>query len=531
MKRVIIFFTVVCGIALASCTEEFLNRNPRSELNIEGFYQTQTDMNMATLAIYAKLRDLYNGTYITLGEIRSDNTTYSWLAGNPIDERGIDEFKEPLFESNGNLSSAWNNGYELIMRANTVLQYIGDAKFEQEAYRTQYEAEARFLRALTYFWLNRVFGGYSTDGQLLGVCKVDKLITQAESYDIGRASLQEIYDLVVEDLTFAAANLPKSYASADRGRVIQAGAAAMLAKVYMFMAGYPLNKGNEYYSKAIQQMEYLFTSFPEVQLAPTYQHLFSSPHNQTLYTKNSVESLFEVQYKKGAPSERTSSPWNNNFAPRFDDGSVLPVGDAGGSNAPTMNMSNAYDYGDPRKYVSMRDSWINKQGTVNNDKYVCKYFDISTSGSNNGNNWIELRLADIYLLYAEALLRTGGDKGKALIYLNKIRERARNTAGDPNLDPPAPASLLKDYVLTDFATDEAFLLAIEKERRVELAFENHRWFDLIRTGRARACMEVQQFDEIGPFTWDDKELMYPIPETVMRSNPGKIIQNKGYTQL
>jgi len=530
MKR--IYFIVLCSISIvfASCTEEFLNRNPRSELNIEGFYQTQTDMNMATLAIYAKLRDLYNGNLITLGEIRSDNTTYSWLAGNPIDERGIDQFDQPLFESNDNLRSNWNNSYELIMRANTVLKNIGDASFEQEAYRIQYEAEARFLRALTYFWLNRVFGGTAIDGQLLGVCKVDRIITQAESYEIGRAPLQEIYDFIVEDLTFAATNLPKSYASADRGRVVQAGAAAMLAKVYMFMAGFPLNKGNEYYSKAIQQMEYVFTTYPEVQLAPTYQHLFSSPHNQSLYTKNSVESFFEVQYKKGAPSERTSCGWNNNFAPRFDDGSVLAVGDAGGSNAPTSNMSNAYEYGDPRKYVSMRDGWRNKQGTWNNDKYVCKYYDIATSGSNNGNNWIELRLADVYLLYAEALVRTGGDKNKALTHLNLIRERARNTAGDPAITD-APADLLKDYTLTDFADDSEFLLAIEQERRVELAFENHRWFDLVRTGRARVCMELQQFDDWGPFTWDDKQLMYPIPEEVMRSNPGKVIQNKGYTQL
>jgi len=92
--------------------------------------------------------------------------------------------------------------------------------------------------------------------------------------------------------------------------------------------------------------------------------------------------------------------------------------------------------------------------------------------------------------------------------------------------------LLKDYVLTDFATDNDFLLAIEKERRVELAFENHRWYDLIRTGRAKDVMIAEQiYDGYNSFTWSDDALSYPIPTTVMQSNPEKIIQNKGYTQM
>ena len=91
---------------------------------------------------------------------------------------------------------------------------------------------------------------------------------------------------------------------------------------------------------------------------------------------------------------------------------------------------------------------------------------------------------------------------------------------------------MKDYKLSDFSTDQALLLAIEKERRTELAFENHRWFDLVRTGRAKDVMIAEQAaDGYGSFVWSDDMLTYPIPMTVMQSNPGKIIQNKGYTQL
>jgi len=529
MKKVL-FCMFICSVMIASCSDDFLNRSPQSELSSSGFYKTQTDMNMAVLSGYQRLRSLYNGNYYKLGEIRSDNTTYSWLAGNPINERGIDEFAQPLMESNGFLRDVWNDSYNGILRCNLVLKYIGDATFTQEPLRVQYEAEARFLRALYYFWLNRIFGGEGLDGQLLGVCQVENVITQAEAYEIGRAPLQSIYDLIVADLTFAEANLPGSYPAADKGRATKASASGLLAKVYMFMAGYPLKKGNEYYTKAIQQMDKFYGAYPEIKLATTYQHLFKSPHNQTLYTKNSVESIFEVQYKKGTSGEQCSSPWNNNFAPRFQVG-VLAVGDAGGENAPTDDMSAAYEYGDPRKYVSMRDGWVNPSTSAFiNDKFVCKYYDVASSSSNNDNNWIELRLADLYLLHAEALVRTGGDKSKALGFVNQIRQRARATAGNPAITD-APADLLRDYTLADFADDNALLLAIEKERRVELAFENHRWFDLVRTERAKEVMTAQQTAQFGSLKWNDDALRYPIPEQVMQSNPKKIIQNKGYTQL
>ena len=139
-------------------------------------------------------------------------------------------------------------------------------------------------------------------------------------------------------------------------------------------------------------------------------------------------------------------------------------------------------------------------------------------------------MADIYLLYAEAIVRTNGNKQEAINYVNKIRERARNTEGDPTIDPSP--DLLRDFVISDFKTNQELLLAIEKERRVELAFENHRWYDLVRTGRAKDVMIAEQKKDGFPdFEWSDNALSYPIPMTVMQSNPMKIVQNRGYTQL
>jgi hypothetical protein len=523
MKRLILT-TCTLLLVFSSCKKQFIDLNPPSNLNSSGFYKTQTDMNQAVLGAYAGLRSVYNNTFIRLGEIRSDNTTYSWLAGNPADDNGIDIFASPLLPENGYLNSCWNNCYNIILRCNIVIDRINNVPFTDPKLKNQYIAEARFLRALMYFWLNRVFGGYTNSGSLLGVLKVDKELSPTDAYSLTRAPLQDMYDFIVSDLQFAEANLPAKYSGTDVGRVTMWGAKGLLCKVYMTMAGYPLNKGAASYTLAIQKAQEVINN-SGASLVPSYADLFD------VNKKNSVESLFEVQYLKGSPNGATGSPWNNDFAPRFSDKEVVLVGDKGGSNAPTGDMSRAYTYGDPRKYVSMRDYWVSaKNGSIQNDRYVRKYYDVATTGSDNGNNWIELRLADIYLLYAEALVRTGGDKNQAILYLNKIRQRARNTKGDPAITPPP--DLLRDYTIADFPDDNSLLLAIEQERRVELAFENHRWFDLVRTGRAKDVMTAEQAaDGYAPFTWSDNMLSYPIPTPVMQSNPGKIIQNKGYTQF
>ena len=165
-------------------------------------------MNQAVLSAYANLRSLYNQTYVRLGEIRSDNTTYSWLSGNPANEKGIDEFSSPLLPENNFLASCWDDSYKTILRCNIVIGRIENIEFKSEVLKAQYTAEARFLRALIYFYLNRIFGGYGVNGELLGAIKVDREITQTEAYDMGRVSLQEMYDLIIQDLKYAESNLP-----------------------------------------------------------------------------------------------------------------------------------------------------------------------------------------------------------------------------------------------------------------------------------------------------------------------------------
>lgn len=503
MKRYIIASMLVC--ASLSCTDKFIDLQPISDMNAGNFYKTEQDMNQAVMSPYASLRDVYNQLYIFAGEVRSDNTTFSWVPGSSKDMTSIDNFGDILLSDNQNVLDLWNRSYVTILRANIVLDKIDAVPFRDEKLKAQYKAEARFLRALTYFWLVRVYGD---------VPKVDKQLSVEEAYSLGRVSSEEIYNFIVEDLTFAEANLPQTYATNDKGRVTQGGAKGLLAKVYMTMAGYPLKKGASHYALAEAKALEVINN-PQYALVADYKSLFS------VTNKNNSESLFEIQYKKGGTS--TGSPWSNNFAPRFSNKEVVLVGDKSGFNAPTPSMSAAYEPGDPRKAISMSDDYVSDPGgTRINEKYVRKYYDVSFSvAPDNDNNWIELRLADIYLLYSEALVRQKKQPQTALLYLNKIRQRARSTAG-------ATAGAVADYA--PFTSDAAFLLAIEKERRVELAFENHRWFDLVRTERAQAVMSQEQKEQNGfnPAIWSDNMLLFPIPLQVIQSNPEKIKQNPGY---
>ncbi len=502
MKRLLLL--AVFSTAALSCKKDFIDLQPISEMNAGIFYQTERDMNQAVMSPYASLRTLYNQVFIYMGEVRSDNTTFSWVPGNSKDMTSIDNFGDVLLSDNSFVLSVWNNAYNTILRCNIVLDKIDPVPFADPKLKEQYKAEAKFIRALMYFWLVRVYGD---------VPKVDKQVSVAEAYTLGRAPSQEIYDLIVADLKFAEANLPASYAGVDKGRVTLGGAKGLLAKVYMTMAGYPLKKGAPYYALAEAKALEVINN-PQYSLVADYKTLFD------VTKKNSSESLFEVQYKKGGTG--TGSPWNNDFAPRFSNKEVVLVGDKGGFNAPTPSISAAYEPGDPRKAISMSDGYVSLPGGKPvNEKYVKKYYDVSFAGSDNDNNWIELRLADIYLLYAEALVRQGKQPDVALTYLNKIRQRARNSTG-------ATPGALPDY--KPFSSDADLLLAIEKERRVELAFENHRWFDLVRTERAKAVMTQEQNEQTGfnPAAWSDNMLLFPIPLQVIQSNPEKIKQNPGY---
>src|SRR5690554_3597530 len=139
MKKINIFLLAL--FLLTSCNDDFIELDPISDLNSNSFYNTQQDINQATLSAYGNLRSLYNATYVRLGEIRSDNTTYSWLAGNPANEKGIDEFASPLLPENSFLANCWDDSYRTILRCNIVINRTDAASFTDENLKNQYKAE------------------------------------------------------------------------------------------------------------------------------------------------------------------------------------------------------------------------------------------------------------------------------------------------------------------------------------------------------------------------------------------------------
>ncbi len=382
------------------------------------------------------------------------------------------------------------------------------------------------------------------DGQLLGVPLVTQHLGPKEAREKPRATLEDTYALIVEDLTAAKNNLPASTSGAAVGRFRNVSAQALLGKVYMFMAGYPLNKGSEYYTKAAAEFKPVIEN-TSLSLVPSYIQLFNAEN------KNSSEAIIEIQFQSNQ-TNRTGNSFQSRMLSNAAAAALVPAGDAGtGDNKPTPSIINAYTAGDPRKSVTFRPGYKEATGNYKAEAYGHKYWqklgqeksDVATYGDWTCN-WKELRLAEVYLLYAEAVVRSGGDKNIALTYVNKVRERARNTdkledqtigvieTEFPTWNSGDPAVSLRDYVTSDFASNEELLLAIENESRVEFALENKRWYDLVRTERAKVVMPAElAADENETITWDDRDYALPIPQNAMLTAPGALIQNVGYVQL
>jgi len=226
--------------------------------------------------------------------------------------------------------------------------------------------------------------------------------------------------------------------------------------------------------------------------------------------KNNRESVFEVQFRAGGVGE--GNPWPNSFSPENSGNAVIAFG-GDGNNQPSGDIVNAYEANDKRKALSLATSYVNASGVTIQYNFVKKYYDVPATKNDNGNNIPVIRYADVLLMYAESLNEAGYQPaGEAMNYLNEVRVRA-------GLSPKTSA---------DVPNQQAFRLAVEQERRLELAFEGHRWFDLVRTDRAIAVMNSKkdQLRLVKLINADD--LLFPIPQSQIDINRDKIKQNPGY---
>ena len=473
------------GFSFSSCSD-FLEQNPQTDLSENDFYKTADDILSAVHGLYSSLQegDIYGNWYV-FGEIPSDNTR-NQLSGSVTTQNEFDQFY--IDTQNSMIANFWKAAYKVINRTNTVLGRIDGIEINTEL-ANRYKLECKFIRALMYFNLVRVYGD---------VPLVLKEISISESYDILREPKENVYNQIIADLK-EAQDLPVSYSTAEDGRATQGAAKALLANVYMTLHKYA--EAETILAEIINSGQYsLLENTPGSLNIDGYKNVFS-PVNH-----NSKEGIFEIQFLKGGYGE--GSNYANNFAPENSGTNVVAVGGTGGNNIPEMDIYNAYEEGDLRRDFSMSLGYYDNR--KNNEwvesRYVCKFMDVPYQNNDASNNYPVIRYADVILMYAEAL-NQNGKTAEACKYLNMTRRRGfgyQTTETSP-----------VDLQTTDKAQ---FALMVEQERRVELAFENHRWFDLIRTGRAVEVMKSKGF------SLNETNLICPIPQKQIDVNP-KLTQN------
>lgn len=474
MKPFYILLVAGSLITLSSCSD-FLDLKPKNELSIDDYYKTAEQIDGAINGAYSTLQEnyLYKNWYI-FSEIPSDNTRNA-LSGSVSDQDEFDKYY--IRTTNPHISNFWEMSYRGINRINTVLGRIDQVEMDNTL-RERYKQECKFLRGLLYFNLVRVFGD---------IPLVLKEISITESYSYLRESKENIYDQIAKDLSDAE-GLPASYSqNSDIGRATRGAAKALLGTVYMTQ---------KKYTEAETKLAEVVNSSVYSLLQNTAGSLNNNGYAKVFDAENHnhSESIFDVQFKKGGYDEGSNFP--NNFAPENSGTNVVSVGGTSGNNVPEIDIYNAYEDGDLRRDFSVALGYYDnrKSGEWVESRYVKKYFDTPYKDSDANNNYPVIRFADILLLYAEAL-NQNGKTTQACDYLNYVRRRGFGYQTSETTPVDIKTS-----------NKDEFFLKVEHERRVELAFEGHRWFDLIRTNRAVEVMTSKGFK------LNETNLICPIPQ-------------------
>lgn len=512
MKRILLYSFALLS-CFASCDDSFLDVYPETSISNGSFYKTADHFDQALIASYEKLRTIaLSGMF--MDEMRSDNTFYTMYSGDRgpyLKTEVIALFLDD--ETTGNsISDRYNADYSAISRINTLLGRM-DASALTDSEKTAVKAEALFLRAFYYFDLVTHWGGVPL--------MLKEVTTESEAF-IPNSTIEEVYTQIQTDIDEAITlGLPVASSFPQSGRATMGAAKMLRAYVYM-------TKPNRNYPAAEQDL--LDITKMNYQLAENYEDAFDPGK------KNSRESIFEVQYLDGDGEQHNDIPWR--MIPKCSNLDFLMGINAnnyaytsGGWNVPTQEMIESYESGDKRLNVSIAvaegiadaaeqftceavKEIVGFTPTTGKDfrYFVKKYFHPPYSYAlKTGDNFPVYRYSGALLLLAECLVEQGKN-GEALPWVNKVRERA----GLPAL----PNVTAED---------------VAKEMRHELAFENHRWTDLIRTGKAIEVMTKYGVETKKLYPWilssafniTSDRLIYPFYYRELQVNE-QLKQNPGY---
>ncbi len=444
--------------SILSCSDSFTDLAPISQRNVGIFYETATDMQVAVNAIYNTLKTdgCYNQSYWVLQELRSDNTF--WDGTGLAEEITVfDKFTD--ISTSDITEAAWNDSYLGIARANIVLARLDGVEMDASQ-REQLRGEALFLRSLFYYHLAVGFGNIPL--------VLTETASVAEGQQHSQVDAATVFAQLVNDLTEAESKLQERYTGGDVGRATKGAAGTLLAKVQLTTGD---NASATTTLRRVMGYGYSLVSDYAQLLGPENEH--------------NSESIFEVEFEGGFGDQ------GNSFTSQFN-GDLATSVTSGLRNIPERGLVDAYEVGDARFAASLAGV------TADNTGWTIKYGITNAFSEDDApNNWVVFRYADVLLMLAEAL----GEGTEAYALINEVRTRA----GLPNIDANTPGS---------------FADKLLQERRVELAFENHRWADLLRFGVAESVMSAQGKPTNG-------KLLFAIPQREMDLNSG-FRQNSGY---
>lgn len=552
MKKYIILSLALVGLSLTSCKDYLTETEPGTTL-LSDFYNSTPACIQNVTGCYVPLMWEYKGTYLSewfIGDIASDDALKG--GGSTTDMSDAYDFENwRTTSSNGLLLQFYRAQYQGIGRCNLAIKNLSkietlDKQWTKEL-KNRLLGEAYFLRAYYYFRLVRIYGGVpiTTD-----------VIDDASMWGIQRSTAGQVFDQILKDLAQAEEYLwlkKDMKKDEDEGRATKGAAQAMLMKVNLYMASpFWQSKGvskpvDKCYEDAKHWGNEIMKS-AQYSLEPVFEDNF------LVTNENGLESVFEIQYAE--------VPWGDygegfgytagSFTQILIRSRSAKLGGGWGFNHPTQNLYDEFEPGDVRRdvaiFVPSDDDMDSKseeyylENKMLNNKYAM-YRDTTYKGAGFGKwgmhasrgplNNRQIRYSDVLLMYAEACLGEKDDDPEAKEIIKQVRHRV-------GLDTIAPKEVGTYPIVVNGETiaNPTTKQALRHERRVELAMEGHRWFDLVRwygaDGGLKKHMEAYQAtepqivkDHLNEFQKDKHEL-FPIPQEEIQLNPTKMEQNPGY---
>lgn len=494
MKNINIYlFLLLLGVLASSC-EDIITEQPKDFLVPGSFPATQKDAIAATDAAYTRLHSSIISFYY--GFTPSDIAFQGQHNMRPV------SWFINLTPLNGDATVMWQQNYQGVGLANTVIQFVPDVAMDENL-RDRLVAEAKFLRAFYYFELVRTYGG---------VPIIDEVVNDPNSLKgITRNTVEEVYTFIKKDLTEAIDDLPDDYVSAEKGRATKWSATALLARVHLTRQEWPA--ANTRAQEVIASGMFGLVADFNLLWSQNAEHVLLPDKNGNQVNEN----VFDIQFKQDERRDFKQS-WVGSRDTGV--GGTNAVGGGWENMLPTQDFLNMFEAGDLRKdisYVTELDgNTLESPRTPGAGPITGKYLNAdgdAPKGNNGSQNTYVIRYSDVLLMRAEAENEQNGPTG-AYTFINQVRERA----GLPGLSGLDQAS---------------FRTALRKERATELSFEGIRKYDLLRWGTfVETIRNTTEPNMATPrANIQDYHVLMPIPDREIELSEGSLIQNTGYDQF